>query len=542
MAHISPPELTVHDVATDSERKVFEILAAQLDDSWHVFHSLGWVTRDAVAGAEDGEVDFVLCQAAKGVLCLEVKGGGIESRHGRWSRIEPNGDRVPIRDPFRQALDHRYALTRLIEEAGGPRDLLIGHAVVFPFITIHQLSLAPDAPVEILLDRKDLDNIAPSVERVLDYHRGARDKRRPPGDRGVKLIRQRLIPEVCIRVPMAARFLDEEEELIRLTNEQALLLRRLQRNPRMVITGCAGSGKTMIAVEHAKRLVARGQRVLFVCFNRALRDHLRATEGTGNPHFQTFHSLCVELANRAKIRLPKHDGDPPQAYWEDELPDALVAAIEELGAQYDALVVDEAQDLHTHWLTALMATLGDEQRNPVWLFMDDNQRVYDAELDVAPEFQRFDLTVNCRNTQAIHREVMKLYDGEIEPEVKGPPGRNVELVRTSDQAAAVAGVIRQLCEQEEVMPQDIVVLSSHSLEGSKVGRNAIDDFRFTKERGKLGKYVQFSSIRAFKGLESPVVILCELEDLDEMTQDHQLYVGLSRARNHCVVVAPDAPN
>jgi superfamily I DNA/RNA helicase len=174
--------------------------------------------------------------------------------------------------------------------------------------------------------------------------------------------------------------------------------------------------------------------------------------------------------------------------------------------------------------------------------MDDNQRVYDAELDVAPEFQRFDLTVNCRNTQAIHREVMKLYDGEIEPEVKGPPGRNVELVRTSDQAAAVAGVIRQLCEQEEVMPQDIVVLSSHSLEGSKVGRNAIDDFRFTKERGKLGKYVQFSSIRAFKGLESPVVILCELEDLDEMTQDHQLYVGLSRARNHCVVVAPDAPN
>src|SRR4051794_19722634 len=104
MAQMHPPELAAHDVATDSERKVFEILAAQLDASWHAFHSLGWVTRDGVAGAEDGEVDFVLCHAAKGVLCLEVKGGGIESRHGRWSRIEPNGDRVPIRDPFRQAL------------------------------------------------------------------------------------------------------------------------------------------------------------------------------------------------------------------------------------------------------------------------------------------------------------------------------------------------------------------------------------------------------------------------------------------------------
>ena len=65
-------------------------------------------------------------------------------------------------------------------------------------------------------------------------------------------------------------------------------------------------------------------------------------------------------------------------------------------------------------------------------------------------------------------------------------------------------------------------------------------YALTTERGKLGNYVQFSSIRAFKGLESPVVILCELEDLDDATHSQQLYVGLSRARNHCVIVAPPA--
>ena len=48
----------------------------------------------------------------------------------------------------------------------------------------------------------------------------------------------------------------------------------------------------------------------------------------------------------------------------------------------------------------------------------------------------------------------------------------------------------------------------------------------------------FSSIRGFKGLESPVVILCELEGLDDETRKRQLYVGISRARNHCVIVAP----
>ena len=55
---------------------------------------------------------------------------------------------------------------------------------------------------------------------------------------------------------------------------------------------------------------------------------------------------------------------------------------------------------------------------------------------------------------------------------------------------------------------------------------------------KRGRGVYFSSIKGFKGLESPVVVLSELEDLDQATQDKQLYVGLSRAVNHCVVVAP----
>ncbi len=34
------------------------------------------------------------------------------------------------------------------------------------------------------------------------------------------------------------------------------------------------------------------------------------------------------------------------------------------------------------------------------------------------------------------------------------------------------------------------------------------------------------------------MILCELEDLDDETIDQQIYVGMSRAKNHCVVVAP----
>jgi len=187
-----------------------------------------------------------------------------------------------------------------------------------------------------------------------------------------------------------------------------------------------------------------------------------------------------------------------------------------------------------------MATLADEQNAPVWLFMDDNQRVYEARLDVPPEFEWLELDVNCRNTRLIHEEVMKLYEGDVKPKVRGPEGRAVDFHRSADQGKTVAAVIERLCGKEEVPPQDIVVLSSHAPERSAVAQDLPGPYRPTEQRGKLGKSIFFSSIRAFKGLESPVVILCELEDIDDMTQNQQLYVAISRARSHCVIVAPAA--
>ena len=93
---------------------------------------------------------------------------------------------------------------------------------------------------------------------------------------------------------------------------------------------------------------------------------------------------------------------------------------------------------------------------------------------------------------------------------------------------------------EEILPQDIAVLSAHSMKGSKVGRTRLPNgLCFSEDPPPTGKYVRFSSIRAFKGLEAPVVVLCELEDLDDATRDSQIYVGMSRARNHCIVVAPE---
>lgn len=544
MARMYPKTLLESEVKAKSEIPVFNALRDQLPGEWEAYHQVSWLIRDHAEGSADGEIDFVLCHPDHGILCLEVKGKGVESRHGEWSRVY-EGKRERIKDPFLQAIDHTHALRRKIAKVPGwkNRKLFTGHGLVFPMITIHQLALGPDADTEILVDRHGVADIKPAIDKVLAFHRGSRDKRELPGEEGAKMLRELLAPDVRIEVPMAAEFLEEEAALITLTHQQALLLNRFARDRRMVITGCAGSGKTMLAIEQAKRLAAKGERVLFICFNRQLRDHLRKKEARSGLNFSTFHGLCTALSAKAGVELPNYPvGEAPQSFFNEDMPLALEEAIEELGPQYDALFVDEAQDLDNAWLDSLMATLEDPDDALVWLFMDDNQRVYEQKLDVPKEFRPFDLTVNCRNTQAIHRQVIKMYKGEVVPEATGPEGREVELHHTDDQPRLVADLVKRLVEEDEVVPQDVVVLSGHGFDNSEVVRNGAGKYEFVKESKPLGNYVRASSIRGFKGLESPVVILCELENTWGDSYTQQIYTGMSRARNHCVLVAPPLPD
>lgn len=541
MARTYPRSIIEDDLKSRAEGRVFELIRDGLDDDWEAYHAVSWIARDHAEGAIDGEIDFVLCHPEKAIVCLEVKGGDFEC-DGREFFRTVDGLRERMRDPFRQALDHRYALERRLEAArpGLGRGLFLVHGLVLPDISVHSLVLAPDAPHQIVIDRIELRDLPGAIEGLLKYHRGSREKRRPPGAEGAGILRDLLAPRVRIHVPMAQEFLGEEREMVLLTRQQTALLGQFGRDRRMVVTGCAGSGKTMLAVERAKRLASDGRSVGYICFNRALRDHLCEREGASGIDFHTFHGLCTHLARRAKVALPEHAGDPPPEYWRAELPLALMEACEALGAPYDDLVIDEAQDLHTDRLDAVMSALRDPDAGSVWLFLDDNQRVYDVKLDVPPEYRPFDLTINCRNTQAIHREVMKLYQGALRPEVMGPPGREIELVHTTDQPRAVADIIRLLCEEEEVAPQDIVILSSHGFERSRVAASPPEGYAYSPAGAPRSRVVRLSSIRGFKGLEATVVILCELEDLHDQTADQQLYVGLSRARNHCVVVCPPA--
>ena len=538
MAQMFPRTLMEDGSTSPGEVAVFRALRDGLDDDWEVFHSVGLVVRDRATGARDGELDFVLAHPEHGVLCLEVKGGDIECRHGEWLR-RIDGAMERVKSPFAQVVGHKHTLRgTLASRDGWPAAGLIVHAVVLPDVSVHSLVLGADAPPELVIDRHRLADVAAAVGEVLAWHCGSRDTRVAPGAAGVAALRDLVAPTVEIRSSLAAAFAEEERVLVELTREQALALDRLGRNPRVALYGCAGSGKTMLAVEHARRLCEAGKDVLFVCFNRRLAAHVATSERHDRLTVSTFHRLCVRTAASAKVAVPSYPEDAtPQRFWDDELPEAFADAVGELGPQWDALVVDEAQDLHDHWLDALRMGLRDERAAPVWLFLDDNQRVYEPRLTVPDDFFKWELTTNCRTTQAIHRELLKLYDGETAPDVRGPAGRAPELHLVRDQPAKVGALLRRLRERDEVPSEDIVVLSPHGAAGSDVYASLAGQLWEDKPPAR-GSAVRFSSIRGFKGLESPVVVLCELDDIDQATRDQQLYVGMSRAKNHCVIVAP----
>ena len=74
---------------------------------------------------------------------------------------------------------------------------------------------------------------------------------------------------------------DDDRELLRLTEQQFAVLDRLRRQRRVSISGGAGTGKTVLALEKARRLAREGSGVLLTCFNRPLADNLRRSAGDG---------------------------------------------------------------------------------------------------------------------------------------------------------------------------------------------------------------------------------------------------------------------
>ena len=289
-----------------SEIKVRERLTTT--DDLIVFHSVAW--QSSRGGKQsDGEADFVVLVPDLGILVLEVKGGGIEVIDGTWFSTGSDEIRRSIKNPFDQAKDSKYALLNFFKAIDPTLTRYpIVHGVVFPDIEVDKL-LGFNAPREIVIDRVDLARPVVAIERIF-RHWG---QNRAFSKSDIQRIVDRLAPTIRVRRLLRDDVGDAGQALIDLTTEQMVVLQSIRRIKSAMILGGAGTGKTVLAVEKSRQLASSGFRTLLLCYNAPLRHHLASTLHDTSVNVETFHSLVIREARRAKLKTPF---DPTSEWYE----------------------------------------------------------------------------------------------------------------------------------------------------------------------------------------------------------------------------------
>jgi superfamily I DNA/RNA helicase len=207
---------------------------------------------------------------------------------------------------------------------------------------------------------------------------------------------------------------------------------------------------------------------------------------------------------------------------------------------FDAILIDEGQDFDDTWWVVLQDFLKDEKEGVFYIFFDENQRLYLADNNIPIQTTQFYIDENCRNTRHIHDAMLPYAQESEESLCEGPKGRPIEIIPIRSAAGRIEleQCLHRLIREQGLTPADIIILTatgerrSQWREGEPIG-----EFRLTWKLEKVARNaIRVCTIYRFKGLESPVVILTELDRRSGEFGNQLIYVGLSRARNHAIVI------
>ena len=543
----------------NSERYVYERLGRELPGSWIILHSLG------LAGHERkiwGEADIVILSEL-GVFALEVKGGSVNCVDGVWSYSGDFETFTKRESPWAQAMGALGAVrNKLCQVDSSFKDVLYGFGVVMPYTTFTVSGV--EIILEVLLDqrtfRQPLKQYINSLEKFwkTEYIRKRNRGHRGLTKKKIHQARQILRPDIETALSLGGYLTGLDDRLVQLTNEQIRASRRMAANPRTVVRGPAGTGKSLIALDRALQYGKEQRKVLFICYNRLLAFHvkngLRESQESEFVNVYHAHALYRELIEEAGLmsRLSNLEEESPD-FFAKRFPELVVEALcEKPISLWDVLVVDEAQDLLTlEHLDVFDLLLQSGLSRGCWhLFLDPLQNIYsdtiqesvtDRLSDYLPTFD--DLFTNCRNTRQIAVQT-SIVSGIDLPVIGAPDGQKSQVHYYSSKKEAVEilnGLVKELVESE-VRIEDIVILSTRRLENSLLKscptlaefRLVIPEHSLEIESGAL----LVSTMHAFKGLDRQVVIAIDLAEIGNENWPMLHYTGLSRARVLLHVLLP----
>ena len=485
---------------------------------------------------KDHEIDFVVAMEGAGIVCVEVKGGSVWYDGKNWRQSTASGPKVI--NPVEQAREGCYALRSFVE--GDHRWtqpwLRWDHAVVLPGTKISEDFALPDCPRWKVTDKSELKELASRLRAVLLDKETTNPVLKTAG---IEQLRTVLSGRGLTQRDIVAQAQDNEDAAQLLTEHQAVILDAIRLLNRVEVRGGAGSGKTFLAVEQARRLSTAGQRVALVCYSHGLASYLRRLTSTWSRKQQPayvgeFHALGVQwgapVGPDESVRTAE-----TQQFWEHDLPRQMREQAETLlpGHRFDSVVIDEAQDFADDWWDPILACLRDPEAGGIYVFTDEGQRVFDR--FGAPPVPLVPLVLdhNLRNTRQIATAFQPLVDSPMR--YMGGDGPDVSFVPCSAAEAMDVGD-----DQVDALlvngwrPEDVALLTTGSRHPEQAARQAEGSEKYWDSFWDVDQ-VFYGHVLSFKGLERRAVVLVVNESERRDRSRERLYVGLSRARDQLVV-------
>lgn len=550
------PPVMGGEVPSDGERQLF---AKFRDDpktkDWVVLHSLDVAKHRSQV---TGEIDFIIIIPGQGVVCLEVKAcRSLRVEDGRWRYGQ--SDSWDSRGPFKQASEAMHSLRDVVWAAVPElRHVVFWSAVAFTHMSFDlkspewhrwqaldqgflQTRGVPEAILAVLSNARARLAASPTAKWYAQHTNS-------PTPKEVSALADVLRPTFESYESPRMRVARAAAEAKKYTEEQYRALDYAEDNDRVNFSGPAGTGKTLLALESARRAAASGRRALFLCYNEMLGKWLEQEVRPLSPKVE------FDRVARRMLKISGLNVSDEADFWRKRLPKAAIAVIDEEGSSfqpYDELIVDEAQDFlsgdYIDFLDKCVA--GGLAKGRIKLFGDyERQSVHRAaELTIndlkdgwMPDLSTVTLRLNCRNLPRVatlaanvggltpgYKGVLR-EDDRVEPSV-------LQYADDSDQQKQLLDTLFDL--RSEGFPLgDIAVLSMSADNMCMARMNKNGRSSFSAGGSKDSGAITISSIRRFKGLEASVVVVTDIESLGSDDAQKLMYVAATRSLSRLVLL------
>lgn len=536
----------------------------------YLLHSLGIPRSEK---NREREVDFFYV-CSDGIFIIEVKGGKISIENGKWYSTNYFGTKHLINDPFKQAQSAAHLLrTKLVQIFPWVEEVTIESIVCFPD-TLNAVSTFEYDDRKVIRS-KDLyrwDTLDNKMLHITRKYRKLYNKREltPPE---MKKIAEFLRPDFEGKADYKNATTLMHQRLIELSDQQNEIFEQFTQNPRILVNGVAGSGKTLLALSSFRQRTSRAGSTLLLCYNRLLSEDLKSNFKKSDYTYKgykskistidshilegLYHYADIDKEFSKKIELINNSDDQDYASKQRRLANLYGEIPYNHIQKYDYIILDEAQDiiLDQNYFEIVSMSLKKGIKNGNWsMFADSNQNIFHerqhnlADILQANDIQYsvWNLSKNMRSTNQIG-SLIKSYSN-ITCETSGIDGPSVKFLDIGiTNNAGLHNELKQLFESG-FMPEQITFLATtHAhlelfekmqlktipiVPYSVLSTSALDDTKTISS-------IRYSTVHKFKGLENDVVILTvdkENEQPGSYYSKILYYIGVTRARFLLIVL------